>query len=241
MAHGRPLPMSAARTLTDGFSRSRPSRGVRRWHRVGAVLVAVLAFLLARPGSAAAEPPFAVDQLLTDRAAALGADPTQVQQALEAVRAGTGGALHVVLVSSFDGATGDDWAEQVAAQSDIGSSYLLLAVAVEDHTYEWWLGDTAPWDVTEVEQLVTAAAQPRVVDGDWGGAITALAEGLRTGEIPESAGGDEEETSEWSAATTTAVVGSVVLLLLASHQLSRRAAARREQARAGEVRTAAGE
>jgi uncharacterized membrane protein YgcG len=240
MVGGRPLPMSSPRTSTDGFSRSRPSRGVCRWHRVVAVLVGVLAFLLARPASASAEPPFAVDQLLTDRVGALGADPAPVQQALEAVRAETGGALHVVLVSSLEGATEDGWAEQVAAQSDIGSSSVLFAVAVEDHTYEWWLGDTAPWDVTAVEQLITTAAQPRVVDGDWNGAITALAEGLRTGEIPESAGG-EEETAEWSTATTTAIVGTVVLVLLAGHQLSRRSATRREQTRTGEVQSTAGE
>ena len=186
------------------------------------MLLAALALLLTSPNPAAAESPFPVDELLTDRVGALGAETAEVRQALESVREETGGALHVVLVSSFDGAAGADWAEQVATQSDIGSSYLLLAIAVEGHTYEWWLGDATPWDVTTVEQLITAAARPEVAAGNWDSAITAVAEGLRTGEIPTVAVSSEAQDSEWSAATTTAVIGSAVLIVLAAYQLSRR-------------------
>jgi hypothetical protein len=100
-------------------------------------------------------------------------------------------------------------------------------MAVEGNQYEWWLGDTFPYDVTEVDQLTTAAAQPGVVAGDWSGAITALAQGLRSGEIPE--GAEEAGGSRWSAGRTTAIVGGAALVLLAAHQLSRRTGARRTQ------------
>jgi uncharacterized membrane protein YgcG len=192
------------------------------------VLLGLLALLSTAIPTAAAEPPIAVDQLLTDRGGVLGTETAEAQQALEALREETAGALHVVLVSSFDGATGADWVEQVATQSDIGSSYLLLAITTEGHTYEWWLGDTAPWDATRVDEVITAAGEPEVVAGNWAGAITAVAEGLRTGEIPAADTSNEAETSEWTSATTTAVVGFVILFVLAGHQLSRRAAARRE-------------
>jgi hypothetical protein len=195
--------------------------------RVLTVVVSLLAFVLTGAGPAAAETPFAVEELLTDRAGVLGTDSAEVQRVLEAVRDETGGSLHVVLVPTFDGATGSDWAEGVAAQSDLGSSYLLLAMAVEGNQYEWWLGDTFPYDVTEVDQLITAAAQPGVVAGDWSGAITALAQGLRSGEIPE--GAEEAGGSRWSAGRTTAIVGGAALVLLAAHQLSRRTGARRTQ------------
>jgi hypothetical protein len=188
------------------------------------VLVGLLAILLTGTGPAAAEPPFAVQDLLTDRLGALGTEAAEVQQTLEAVRDETGGALHVVLVDSFDDADAD-WAEQVATKSDLGSSYLLFAMAVDDSQYQWWLGDTFPWDVAQVDQLITAAAQPEVLNGNWSGAVTALADGLRTGEVPDAP--DENGASSWSGATTTAVIGAAALVLLAAHQLSRRSGARR--------------
>ncbi|WP_324277022.1 TPM domain-containing protein [Blastococcus brunescens] len=196
-------------------------------HRVLAVLAGFVVLLLTGTGPAVAEPPFAVDALLTDPNGALGAQAAEVESALEAVRDETGGSLHVVLVSTFEEA-GTDWAEQVATQSDLGSSYLLFAMAVDDNGYQWWLGDTFPYDVTEVDQLITAAAQPQVLNGHWSGAVTALADGLRTGDIPEAS--DGAGSTSWSGATTSAIVGGALLVLLAAHQLSRRSQSRQAQA-----------
>lgn len=120
--------------------------------------------------------------------------------------------------------------------NQLGGSPLLLAITTEAHTYEWWLGDSAPWEVTNVGELITAAGVPAVVVGDWAGAITAVAEGLRTGEIPAAADpghedddpGHEDEASVSTSATTTAVVGFVALFVLAGYQFSRRARARQE-------------
>lgn len=201
-----------------------PRRAIleRTGQRALVLLLGVLAVVLGGQGSAAAEPPFAVNELLTDRAGVLGTEADQVQQALEAVRTETGGALHVVLVDSFEGTTGD-WTEQAASRSQIGSSYLLLAISVQDHTYSWWLGGGSPWDATEVEELISTAAEPGILAGDWSGATTMVAEGLRTGEVPAAAAdeahGDEDVRS--SSATTTAVVGGLALVLLAAYQLFR--------------------
>ena len=192
------------------------------------VLAGLLAFVLTGTGPAAAESPFAVTELLTDRAVVLGADAAELQRTLEALREETGGSLHVVLVSSFDGIA-SGWAEAAATQSNLGSSYLLVAMAVEDNEYQWWLGDDFPWDVTQVDQLITAAAQPEILNGNWSGAVTGLADGLRTGEIPETAE-DAAGSTSWSGATTTAVIGGALLVLLAAHQLSRRSHAKQAQA-----------
>lgn len=192
-------------------------------HRVLTVLAGFVAFLLTGAGPAFAESPFAVDELLTDRNDVLGTEAAELRSALEAVRDETGGSLHVVLVESFEEA-GADWAEQVAIQSDIGSSYLLFAMAVDDNGYQWWMGDTFPWDVDQVEELIVAAAQPEVLNGNWSDAVTGLTDGLRTGEIPETAG--DAADSEWTTATTSAVIGGALLLLLAAHQWSRRSAAK---------------
>jgi hypothetical protein len=187
--------------------------------RAVTVLIGLLALLLTGTAPAAADPPFAVQDLLTDRVGALGPEAAEVRNTLEAVRNETGGALHVVLVDGFEQADAD-WAEQVAAQSNLGSSYLLFAIAVDDSQYQWWLGDTFPWDVEQVDQLITTAAQPEVLNGNWSGAVTALADGLRTGEIPDAP--DGSGASSWTGATTTAVIGGAALVLLAAHQLSRR-------------------
>lgn len=196
-------------------------------HRVITVLAGFVVLLLTGKGPAFAEPPFAVDELLTDPNDVLGTEAAALQSTLEAVRDETGGSLYVVLVDSFEEA-GADWAEQVATQSDLGSSYLLLAMAVNDNGYQWWMGDTFPWDVNQVEELIVAAAQPQVLNGNWSGAVTGLADGLRTGEIPETA--DGAGGTDWTAATTSAVIGGALLLLLAAHQWSRRSEAKQTRA-----------
>lgn len=188
-------------------------------HRLITVLAGLAVLVLTGTGTAVAEPPFPVDDLLTDPNGVLGSDAAEVRRTLEAVRDETGGSLHVVLVPSFEEA-GADWAEQVAAQSELGSSYFLFAMAVEDGEHQWWLGDTFPYDATEVDQLMTTAAQPEAINGNWSALVTALAEGLRTGEIP--AGGEEAGEAGWSAATTSAVIGGVLIVWLAARQLSRR-------------------
>jgi TPM domain len=211
-------------------SRSRPARYLPAGLRCVAVLLGVSALLWTGVGPALAGSSIGLDRLLTDRAGALGTTETEeVQEALAAVRQGTSGTLNVVLVSGFDDDTGAGGVEQLAAQSDIGSSYVLLAIDVEGHTYQWWLGDAAPWDVAEVEELVTAAAEPQVVAGHWADAITLFAESLQTGEVPSPADEDEDGAAESSRATTTAVVGTAVLVALAGYQFSRRPNARQRQ------------
>lgn len=195
-------------------------------HRVLAILAGFVVLLLTGTGPALAEPPFAVDDLLTDSNDVLGTEAAELRNTLEAVRDETGGSLHVVLVDSFEQA-GADWAEQAATRSDIGSSYLLFTMAVDDNAYQWWMGDTFPWDVGQVEELIVAAAQPQVLNGNWSDAVTALADGLRTGEIPETA--EDAASTDWTAATTSAVIGGALLLLLAAHQWSRRSEAKRVQ------------
>nr|WP_279591163.1 TPM domain-containing protein [Modestobacter marinus] len=165
--------------------------------------------------------------MLTDPNGVLETQAAEVQSALEAVRDKTGGSLHVVVVSNFEEA-GADWAEQVATQSDLGSSYLLFAMAVDDNGYQYWVGDTFPWDVSRIEELVVAAAQPDVLNGNWSGAVTSLADGLRTGETPEVA--DGSGGTSWTGATTSAVIGGALLVLLGAHRLSRRPQAKRTQA-----------
>lgn len=205
-------------------------------HRVITVLAGLVFLVLTGTGPAVAEPPFAVDELLTDPNGVLGTQAAEVQSALEAVRDETGGSLHVVLVNSFEEA-GADWAEQVATQSDLGSSYLLFAMAVDDNEYQYWMGDTFPWAVSQVEELVTAAAQPEVLNGNWGGAVTALADGLRTGEIPKTS--DGSGGTSWTGTTTSVVIGGALLLLLVAHQWSRRSEAGRTQAWEGEAQDSA--
>jgi hypothetical protein len=105
--------------------------------RTLSLLAAVLAVLvLGGAGTAVAEPPFRVADRVTDRAGVLDpAQTAQVRQAIDRLAAERGYDLFVVLVDSFDGLDGQEWADDAANRSQLGVQDVLLAVAVGDRAY----------------------------------------------------------------------------------------------------------
>ena len=89
---------------------------------VAALLVGLLACMT---GAASAEAPLRVNDQITDKAGALGTDPSRVQSALDRLSADTGMRLYVVYVVSFSGRSGQDW----AASQDWGMSPMILLSA----------------------------------------------------------------------------------------------------------------
>jgi hypothetical protein len=145
------------------------------------VLIAVLAVLMLGAGSAAAEPPMRLDDRVTDRAGVLGADGVaQVQAAIERLRAETGVDLFVVFVESFDGAGGQEWADETAVRSQLGEEDVLLAVAVGDRAYGVSVADGFPISESRVDEIRTEEVEPRLSAGAWAGAAVAMADGLRS-------------------------------------------------------------
>jgi hypothetical protein len=144
------------------------------------VALGLLAGLLLVGGAPAlAEPPFRVDDQLTDRADALsGSEESEVEQALDQLREDDGTQLFVVFVDSFDGAGGDAWASDTAAASQLGASDAVFAVAVEDRVYGIWLDEAVDISGDDLDALLVDDVEPELGDDDWAGAVTALADGL---------------------------------------------------------------
>src|SRR6185312_7538563 len=156
--------------------------------RIATVAALVVALLACGAGMALAEAPLRVNGQITDKAGALGADPSPVQSALDRLSSDGNVRLYVVYVATFSGRRGQDWADQTAQMSQLGRSDALLAIAVEDRAYGISLDDRFPVSDSVVTSIENRDLRPRLAVNDWAGAAVAMADGLRTG---QAAGGSD--------------------------------------------------
>lgn len=179
------------------------------------VLAAVLtALALGGAGTAVAEPPFRLATTVVDRADVL--DPAreaEVRQAVDGLAGSRGYDLFVVFVSTFDGLSGDEWANDAAERSQLGQTDVLFAVAVDDRSYGLSVAEDFPVEVTRVNDLMNQQVEPRLRADDWSGAAVALADGL----------GDDSSVSQVAllAVGGAAVVGGGAYLLVRRRRANR--------------------
>ena len=194
--------------------------------RRAVVLSGALAVALSTAWPAWAEPPLAVSEHVTDRAAALGDGGVAARQATESLAADEDIDLYAVFVPSFDAMTPEDWTTQTAELSGLGASDVLLAVAVGEDTYEysWWIDDSSALSAADVGAVVTGQVEPRLSQRDWSGAVVTLAEQLGSSVGPA-------ETSAWSTTTTVLVIVAVLVVLIVGHLLSLPRSTARHRAR----------
>ena len=204
------------------------------------LLIGVAALVLSGAAPAMAEPPVRVEAQVTDLVGALEAGRPAVDDALRRLQAEGGTRLFVLFVAGFDATSATDWAAEVAALSSLGESDALIAVAVDDGAYEWWIGDAFPLPSTEVSALLATEVEPRLGTGDWAGIAVATAEGVRarlaggpapapqvpTSQVPTLQVPTLEDSApqrqQWSAGTTAVVGVAVLVSLVGGHLLSRR-------------------
>lgn len=209
----------------------------RSWSGTPARLVALLvaaavAALLVVAGAAPradAEPPSRLQTQVTDSVGALGGERGAVESRLADLRSRENVQLWVVFVDSFDGIGREQWAMQTWRQSDLGTTDALLAVAVEDRTYQFLLDDpgaSASSDQQRADRIGSSDIEPRLAADDWAGAVTGAADGLEGRGSGSGAG-----VSGW---VVLALLAGVVAVVAAVITLSRRRTARRtaEQAEA---------
>jgi len=143
------------------------------------LVVLVLAGLALAGGVAVAEPPARSADRVTDRAGVLDATGrARVTDALNRLHTDTGYDLFVVYVRTFDGQTGQEWADESARLSQLGSEDVLLAVAVDDRAYGMSVADGFPVAEPTLDRVRSREVEPRLSAGDWAGAAVAAAEGL---------------------------------------------------------------
>jgi uncharacterized membrane protein YgcG len=124
-----------------------------------------------------ADAPMDLTDSVTDRAGVLGGDAGGLRTAIQGLRTDHHLQLFVVFVDSFDGASGEQWAEGTYQASGMGGDDVLLAVAVQDRRYSTWT--TAASGLTaEQDRLVRAQfIEPALSSGDWAGAVRGAVEG----------------------------------------------------------------
>uniref|UniRef100_UPI002458136F TPM domain-containing protein n=1 Tax=Nocardia brasiliensis TaxID=37326 RepID=UPI002458136F len=128
-----------------------------------------------------AEPPARLDTYVVDPAKALDQGQLdQVRSAVNQLYADHQVRLWVVYVRDFDGLGSQQWADQTAAKSDLGTRDLLLAIATRDRAYR--LAGDAPSGVSdaELDSLLSREVEPALRDGRWADAGIATADGLNS-------------------------------------------------------------
>lgn len=172
----------------------------------GALLSCALlvGLLVGGASSARAQDPMNVPGEITDPAGAL-TDVSAVQGALDRLRDSTDMQLFVVYVDTFDGLSGEEWADETYDLSGMGVDDALLAVAIEDRSYGLVIDLEAPITDEEFDRI-SRAVESDLSDDDWDGAAITAAETLRGALV----GGDGV-----SAFTVLLVAGLVVLAIVA--------------------------
>ncbi len=192
---------------------------------VGASLLVVAVLGLLAP-VARAEQPERLDVQVTDTVGVLADDLAEVQAALDQLQRTTGAQLWVAYVDTFDGMTGPQWAQVTADLSGLGGNDVLFAVAIGDRAYGYSVDEDGPISVAQMEQAISADVEPELADGDWAGAVVALADGL----APASPAGQGDGSGEGGGGGLTFVlIGGVVVVAVI---LAVRAAGRRGRGRA---------
>ncbi|WP_171203930.1 TPM domain-containing protein, partial [Pseudokineococcus marinus] len=198
--------MSARRAAASRTARSLPTRTLPA--ELLAVVLAPLLLLVVGAPSASAVAPLRLDEQVTDQVGALAGDEQQVEQALADLRAETGVQLFVVFVDSFDGLGGQEWAQQTGDISQLGDGDGVLAVATGDRAY----GSVVDADVDA--PAANAAAEGRLAQDDWAGAVEAYADALASSAGTGGSGTQEADGSGSGGSGGVSGLAVLVVLLL---------------------------
>ncbi|KGN40446.1 hypothetical protein N801_08430 [Knoellia aerolata DSM 18566] len=186
-----------------------------------------------------ADAPFDVPDQLTDRAGVLGSELTSLRAGLEEVRVSDGVQIFVVFVDTFDGLSGEAWAEQTFSMSGMGGDDVLVAVAVQERRYGTWTTAESGISPGEDSQVRARDIEPALADNDWSGAVRAAGEGYGRAVSGRSESGStagDSDGSDFPWGLLLLPVGGVV-----AYGLVRRASSRRGAGQGGTGGSPAGE
>jgi hypothetical protein len=187
------------------------------------VLVAVTAGFLTAPATAA-EPPLRVPAQITDTAGALtDSEVEDVQAALDTLYDDKRVQLFVVFVETFDGQSGQTWADNTWRLSGFGDDDALLAVATLDREFSFAVDGSTQSRAAAVQRDLI---EPALRESDWAQAAIGAAEGLGADAAPSSPGGGTGVS--WVGFLV--VFGVIVALGLALWVWGRRRRSKRRQA-----------
>jgi hypothetical protein len=116
----------------------------------------------------------------------------EIERAIDELQRESGTQLFVLFVETTGDRDMETYTDDVVRTNNLGGADALLAVAVEDRTYQLWLGDLALDEVSEDEQdtLLAREVEPELADGDFAGAAVAAAGGINAAAGGDVTGGD---------------------------------------------------
>ncbi len=147
--------------------------------RIATTAIAVaVACLLALASAVLAASPHRLTGPITDDANALGGNTTEVQGALNDLQDKTGTQLWVWLTNTLDGAEAPSFATETAKDSALGSTDLLLVIALGDREYGYWKGDNVKITDGDLEQILSQDLESGLRATDYPAAIVGTAQAL---------------------------------------------------------------
>jgi hypothetical protein len=218
-------------TTTTPIPTATPGRGGRRG-RIGARIAAALAavFLIAAPAAVAhADAPVDLGSayVVDDADALTPAQQTRVEQAVDRLYQETRTQLYVVFVPSFsDPSDHTAWGAATMRTSQIESDSILVSVAVQARDYDVQQTNETSLTSGDVERAVQDDLLPHLKQEDWGGAVTAFADGLTQSQQPA------DLTGLWIALGVAVLAAVVAVLVIRARNRRRRAAAAHAQEQA---------
>lgn len=150
----------------------------RQAFRIAAAAVVALAFLLAILPAVRAASPHGLAGPITDDVSALGGSTSGVQATLDDLQQATGAQLWVWYTDTLGGQVSGDFAVATAKASGLGTTDVLLVIALNDRAYGYWKGDNVKISDADLEQVLSQDMEPALRSNDYLGAITATAKGL---------------------------------------------------------------
>jgi uncharacterized membrane protein YgcG len=156
-------------------------RRIRRTN-LAAFFALALALLFAAAPVAAQDVP-KLEGLVTDKTQeqVLASKRAQVEQALNDLQDRDGIQLFALFVDTTDNQNVADYTREVGQVNSLGNGDVLMVVALKDRTYFVQVDPSLSDRITsaEVQQIGTSNIEPRLRAGDYAGAITGTATGLR--------------------------------------------------------------
>ena len=153
-------------------------RTVRR-AAVALVAIALLGWSLALGSVALAASPHRLAGPITDDVGVLGSSAAAVQAGLDDLQAATGTQLWVWYTDTLGGADSSTFAATTARDSGLGTTDLLLVIALDDRAYGWWKGDNVKVSDADLDGVLSSEMEPALRASNYAGAITATAAALR--------------------------------------------------------------
>ncbi len=170
------------------------------------LVVALFVALLSAP-IATAEPPFRLQDQVTDRAGVLsGSQEAQVNGAVDKLFTDRRVKLWVVYVKTFDDMGWLAWSQQTEKISDFGTDDALLAIATDDRSFAFNVDPTITGgSSTLIDNIRREQITPALRDNDWAAAAIGAANGLNV---------SPQEGSHVSTRALWIAVAALVLLVL---------------------------